>query len=175
MTDKLFDVIDFEASSLNANSYPIEIGWTNGSEVHSLLIKPIAEWSDWSDYAETQIHHISRQQLASEGVSPAEALRAINDNFGPGILWCDGGKYDAWWLQRLEEAAGFKASFRLGDIYHMLDAYHGVSDDRFTAAKSLVLLEDRYKKPGDATQQLHRAGYDAALIKRALYSAIGYY
>lgn len=174
MSNKLFDVIDFEASSLNPTSYPIEIGWTNGDEVHSMLIKPVDGWTDWSDYAETQIHHISRLQLEQEGVSPAEALQAINDNFGVGILWCDGGYYDAHWLQRLEDAAGFKATFRLGNIQNMLESYHGVTNDRFTASKAMVLMQDKFKG-GDAKQQYHRAGYDAALIKRALYSAIGYY
>ena len=176
MSDKLFDVIDFEASSLGPHSYPIELGWTNGAEVHSLLIKPIPSWTDWDDYAETKIHHISRQELQDTGVSPAEALTAINDNFGAGILWCDGGRYDAWWLQRLEEAAGFKASFRLGDIYHMLQTYHGVTDDRFYAAKAMVQMQETTKRQEpDSMMQLHRAGYDAMLIKKALYSAIGYY
>lgn len=176
MSDKLFDVIDFEASSLGAHSYPIELGWTNGPNVRSVLIKPIAGWTDWDDYAETKIHHISRAHLEAEGVSPAEALQMINDDFGSGILWCDGGKYDAWWLTRLEEGAGFKATFRLGDIYHMLDAYHGVTDDRFYAAKAMVQMQESIlDKVQTPLMQPHRAGYDAMMIKKALYSAIGYY
>jgi len=176
MSNKLFDVIDFEASSLGAHSYPIELGWTNGSNVHSVLIKPIPEWTDWSDYAEQHIHHISREQLEAEGVSPAEALAMINADFGAGYLWCDGGHYDAWWLQRLEEAAGFAASFRLGDIFHMLNAHHGVSGDRFVTAKTqIIMAETLLDKVQIPLMQPHRAGYDAMMIKKALYSAIGYY
>lgn len=176
MSSKLFDVIDFEASSLGAMSYPIEVGWTNGHEVFSILIKPIPEWTDWSDYAEKEIHHISREMLEADGVSPYEALSALNANFGSGILWCDGGHYDAWWLQRLEEAAGFKASFRLGDIFHMLQAHHGISGDRFVASKSQILIADSISDPVQVPEmQAHRAGYDAMMIKKALYNAIGYY
>lgn len=177
MSSKLFDVIDFEASSLGAMSYPIEVGWTNGSEVHSILIKPIPEWTDWNDYAEKEVHHITREMLEEHGVSPYEALSQLNANFGAGILWCDGGHYDAWWLQRLEEAAGFKASFRLGDIFHMLQTYHGVSGDQFVSSKTQVILGDKLseKTQVDESQQPHRAGYDAVMIKKALYNAIGYY
>ena len=176
MSDKLFDVIDFEASSLGPHSYPIELGWTNGPNVRSVLIKPIASWTDWDNYAEEKIHHITRDMLEAEGVSPAEALQMINDDFGVGYLWCDGGRYDAWWLQRLEEAAGFKASFSLGDIYHMLETHHGVTDDRFFAAKAQVMLHERLlDKVQVPLMQEHRAGYDAMMIKKALYSAIGYY
>lgn len=176
MSSKLFDVIDFEASSLGAMSYPIEVGWTNGSDVHSILIKPIPEWTDWSDYAEKEIHHISKQMLENCGVSPYEALSQLNSNFGSGILWCDGGHYDAWWLQRLEDAAGFKASFRLGDIFHMLQMHHGIDGDRFVASKSQIILKDTMsEKPENSVLQPHRAGYDAMMIKKALYNAIGYY
>lgn len=176
MSSKLFDVIDFEASSLGAHSYPIEVGWTNGQEVHSILIKPIPEWTDWSDYAENEIHHISRQMLEDEGVSPYEALSALNANFGSGILWCDGGHYDGWWLQQLEQAAGFKASFQLGDIFHMLQVHHGINGDRFVASKARLIMEDAISdKVQVAIMQPHRAGYDAMQIKKALYDAIGYY
>lgn len=160
-----FDVVDFEASSLSPISYPIEAGWTVGPDIHSSLIRPVASWVEWNDYAESHIHHISRQQLQDEGKPPSEVLQMMNDTIGSRIMWVDGGSYDQWWLQQLESAAGFKASFRLGDIFYMLDAHYGITSERFVMNKQRLT----------SAEQLHRAGYDARLIKDAIYAAIGYY
>ncbi|MNC51396.1 hypothetical protein D3C75_1006880 [compost metagenome] len=58
----------------------------------------------------------------------------------------------------------------------MLQAHHGIDGDRFVASKSQLLLADAITdRVQVADQQPHRAGYDAMMIKKALYNAIGYY
>lgn len=60
---------DIEASSLGPDSYPIEVGWVSvkpNDEIVSgaMLIKPAADWTDWSQEAEA-VHGISRTRCAS--------------------------------------------------------------------------------------------------------------
>lgn len=59
--------LDFEASSLARNSYPIEVGWVfeDGRE-ESHLIRPAPGWTDWDAAAEA-IHGIARDTLEREG------------------------------------------------------------------------------------------------------------
>jgi hypothetical protein len=53
--------IDFEASSLGAGSFPIEVAWSRpDGSIGSYSIRPLPEWIDWDDYTEQKIHHISR-------------------------------------------------------------------------------------------------------------------
>lgn len=159
----VFDVLDFEASSLAAGSYPIEIGWTRGSEVHSYLIRPYAVWTDWSDYAEQHIHHISRERLMDEGLPADEVLQLANESLGSDIVWCDGGWYDGNWLHVLEQGAGFSATFGLGSIQSLLATNFDITSERFYKAKDIEV----------DPEQAHRAGYDALIIKRALYQCLG--
>jgi hypothetical protein len=53
--------LDFEASSLGKQGYPIEVAWVfaNGEE-ESHLIRPAEAWTDW-DVKAGRIHGISRE------------------------------------------------------------------------------------------------------------------
>lgn len=69
-----FAVIDFEASSLDENSYPIEVGVAivrDGALTSwSSLIRPTPEWRSrdaWSRSSE-RVHQISREMLADARV-----------------------------------------------------------------------------------------------------------
>lgn len=159
----MIDVMDFEASSLAADSHPIEIGWTRGSETHSYLIRPYATWTDWDVYAEEHIHHISREQLMDEGIDPAEVLEIANASLGSDIVLCDGGTYDAHWLSVLQEGTGIEATFGLGSIQYMLTSHFNIEVKEFYKMKEQLTESGR----------LHRAGYDALLIKRAFLACLG--
>ena len=54
--------LDFEASSLGKQGYPIEVAWvlSNGEE-ESHLIRPDPTWTDWDLKAEA-IHGIARDR-----------------------------------------------------------------------------------------------------------------
>lgn len=58
--------LDFEASSLGKQSFPIEVAWVfedGAAEAH--LIRPAPTWTDWDPQSEA-IHHISRDTLIAE-------------------------------------------------------------------------------------------------------------
>lgn len=100
--------LDFEASSLNQGSYPIETGWTNaGGEPESYLIAPAAEWTDWS-YASQAVHGLTQDDLTLRGRPVSEvAARALEALAGPGVVVAsDQPRWEQLWLDRLMVAAG---------------------------------------------------------------------
>ncbi|RPF71115.1 3'-5' exonuclease family protein [Aurantiacibacter spongiae] len=115
--------IDFEASSLDDGTYPIEVGvarWVSPDraiESWSSLISPPSAWTrhgSWSTRS-AGIHGISREELA-QGLSPQEAMRQLNEILGTSVAYCDGGGLDRHWLAMLQHAAGRNATFDLGDF-----------------------------------------------------------
>lgn len=117
-------MIDFEASSLDQDSYPIEAGlalWPAPGEPvlgWSALIRPAGEWTrhgHWSP-ASAKVHGIRGRDLLVYGQSPAQVASALNAALGPNSMaWCDGGPYDAHWARALFKAAGVKPAFALRD------------------------------------------------------------
>lgn len=60
-------MIDFQASSLSPDSYPIEVAWSDASgAVESHYIAPSPGWTDW-DLGSEDIHWISREILFELG------------------------------------------------------------------------------------------------------------
>jgi hypothetical protein len=98
--------LDFEASSLGKNSYPVEVAWVfeDGRSV-SHLIRPTPEWTDWAYEAE-KIHGITKGLLAAKGVAVGtvadEMLRDLSDH----SLYASAPSWDGKWLSALLRAAG---------------------------------------------------------------------
>ena len=112
-------LIDIEASSLEAASYPIEIAWSlQNGDIESHLINPqsIATWTDWDDYAELAIHGIDRPTLFAQGQSPAWVAARMNACLHGKTVYTDGLEYDQQWLNALFDAAGLKPDFTLTGI-----------------------------------------------------------
>ena len=162
-------VIDFEASSLEQDSYPIEVGlalWFLPEEPvrgWSTLIRPAWDWTrngHWSP-ASAKIHGIRGRDLLAQGQEPALVATALNEAIGRGATaWCDGGPYDAHWMRALFKAGGVKPVFTLGD-WHQLAATLG----RAARERALDWLEK-------ATVR-HRARVDAELLLLALMHGFG--
>ena len=56
--------LDFEASSLSKQSYPVEIGWIDESgQGESHLLHPAPNCTEWDDEA-AAVHGISRRTLS---------------------------------------------------------------------------------------------------------------
>lgn len=108
--------LDFEASSLEKKSYPIEIAWVMASgHEESHLIKPAPEWTDWSDEAEA-IHKIRREQLIAEGRPHDELAQRMIDMLSGHALYASAPSWDGQWLSKLLRAAGLpRHSLRLQD------------------------------------------------------------
>lgn len=104
--------IDFEASSLNHGSYPIEIGWAlpDSGEVEAHLIRPLPGWTDWDEISE-QVHGIERETLLREGGSAATVLARTEQALCGRICFCDGLTFDGYWMARLMEGAGHAGAF----------------------------------------------------------------
>lgn len=109
--------LDFEASSLSPSSYPIQVAYSlPDGQVECWLIKPAAAWGDWDEYAEHEIHQISRSMLNEHGMSPVWVLNRMNSVLQGQTLYCDGGSLDQRWLTCLAEAAKCSLAFQLQDV-----------------------------------------------------------
>lgn len=101
--------VDFEASGLHPDSYPIEIGWCNVDGVgESHLIDPsdVEYWVQWDWNAEKNIHRISRELLKKEGAHPRIVADRVLEALAGKVMVSDAAGYDGHWMDMLFEAAG---------------------------------------------------------------------
>lgn len=159
--------IDFEASALDDDSYPIEIGvaiWRGPMApivTWSSLIEPTPEWvrdGVWFEKAQ-KVHGISPADLI--GAPRPQTVMATLSRFMTGIdaVVTDNVRWDGFWMRRLEDAAGMRAGLRIeGVIPRMedmnVDARIGVSD-----------YHSRHPRP-------HRAGPDATMQLAAMAAGL---
>jgi hypothetical protein len=160
-------LIDFEASSLSTESFPIEVGVAIATQpdaqidIWSSLIKPDKAWlagGDW-DPAAQKVHNVPAASL-KDGLSANEVALHLNLLLGPvGHAYCDGGHYDGFWLKRLFKAAAITPAFALWDIAGLF-----ILNRHLFRSFGAVLAES------DAP---HRAGPDAARLCAALVKVLG--
>jgi hypothetical protein len=107
--------LDFEASSLRKNSYPIEVAWVfEDGRSASRLIRPGPDWTDWSYEAE-QIHGITKGILAAEGVSVERVADEMLRELSGHQLYASAPSWDGKWLSTLLRGAGQpRHALRLG-------------------------------------------------------------
>ena len=152
--------LDFEASSLSKDSYPIEVGWVlvNG-EAEAHLIRPAHDWTDWDDEA-ALTHGISRDTLLSEGQAPKQVAERMIEALTPHELFASAPSWDGKWLSVLLRGAGFPrhqlrlrdtqvvfeeaARARLGDgatgqqVSQLIEAARAISARQPTAHRALA-------------------------------------
>lgn len=108
--------LDFEASSLSDDSYPIEVAWVfedGRSEGH--LIAPAENWTDWDDAAEA-IHGIKRASLHSEGEPHDRVAGRMVEVLAGHDLFASAPSWDGKWLSVLLRGAGLpRHALRLRD------------------------------------------------------------
>lgn len=149
---------DIEASSLGADSYPIEVGWASvmtEGEIRkaAMLIKPAPNWTDWSHEAE-RVHGIPRTALHA-GRSLSYVARVLNERFAGETLFSDAPAQDSWWIDRLYQEAGTIRHWKLEDADKALGLMLRTREDR--TYLNLILESSRK----------HRADEDAFLLARA--------
>ena len=149
--------IDFEASSLADDSWPIEVGisWLDSKRVttHSSLIRPRPEWPESAWHADSaKIHNIPRSDL--DGAPSADHVSTwLYELIAGRPLVSDAPPFDERWLQVL---AGNQDWCK---VHHLRDALWWAfsSDGQINPGK----LARAYKFiAGHKTE--HRAGPDAA-------------
>lgn len=108
--------VDFEASSLAKDSYPIEVAWVFENETsESWLIRPAPGWTDW-DEAAAAIHGRSRAELMAAGVAHEVVAARMVAVLAPHRLYASAPSWDGKWLSVLLRAAGLpRRALRLAD------------------------------------------------------------
>lgn len=98
--------LDFEASSLDSGSFPIEIAWVEATgQGEHYLIKPHWKWKGWSAQSQA-IHGIRREQLDTDGISPLVVATRVWEALGGQLVCSDNPAFDGYWLGMLLEVAG---------------------------------------------------------------------
>tara|TARA_B100001093_G_C26751845_1_gene981530 strand:- start:690 stop:1340 length:651 start_codon:yes stop_codon:yes gene_type:complete len=157
-------ILDYEASSTSAQSYPIEVGlafWQGLPQSH--LIKPAAEkgWTEWDDHVEEHVHRISRETLEQYGQNPREVALWLNEQLRGKVVLCDSpkAKLDNFWnarLYKLFEVAEIEPEFEIECMYDYVNQQDPV-------------LEMAYNNVGEEREEpTHRAGEDAGYLMRLL-------
>lgn len=106
--------IDFEASGIAPDSYPIEVAVVYPGGEYQALIQPTRYWDHWS-YDAQDMHGLSREQLILEGTPPLSVAQEMNRLFD-GKTLCSDNPADCYWLDVLYEAAGIEATFEVKPI-----------------------------------------------------------
>ena len=108
--------LDFEASSLAKDSYPIEVAWVfedGASESH--LIRPAPAWTDWDPGAE-RLHGLSRDRLQAQGEPHDAVARRVLEALAGHAPCASAPSWDGKWLSVLLRGAGLpRHAMRLKD------------------------------------------------------------
>ncbi len=160
--------LDIEASSLNADSYPIEIAWSNAfGDIECHLINPdtVEIWTDWDFYAQDEIHGISKAMCHASGLHPQEICALMDQSIKSGeIIYADGGRYDENWVDVLY-GAGSECGFANFKIVHsdavMLPLLKKIEPDN---RKCWYLYEKLKAEARDFVKEQHRATVDVQYL-----------
>lgn len=158
--------LDFEASSLRKDSYPIEVGWAGedgADEAH--LIRPAPGWTDWDPRAEA-VHGLTRARLLAEGEPHAAVARRALEALAPHEVYVSAPSWDGKWMSVLLRGAGLpRHALRLRDSEeaHLAAAAEilrgGIPDSEVEPLAAALLREARARLQNGAPR--HRALADA--------------
>ncbi|NOQ94590.1 MAG: hypothetical protein GQ547_08165 [Methylophaga sp.] len=161
--------IDFEASSLNMASYPIEVAWSmEDGSIESHLINPYAidSWTDWEPDSQA-IHGLSRKLLLKQGKQPKWLAQRMNEVLSGKVMLSNGYEFDLDWCETLFKAGDEEMQFKLGDTWHVFGRKINTTlfvdgkkpEDRASAIyKVLTDISEQAWKQVEGKQ--HRAGTD---------------
>ena len=169
--------LDFEASSLRKNGYPIEVAWVFADGTHeSHLIKPAPGWTDWDRNAQA-VHNVPRELLDAEGTPHDIVANRMIDALTGHDIRATAPSWDGKWLSTLLRAAGLpRHALRLADSDDAhLDAArdilraHVPAGELDHAARDVVAIVTFRR----AEIVAHRALPDAMTCARVLCSLFG--
>lgn len=169
MSHSLPVFLDFEASSLSHNSYPIEVAWSDEQgQLQSYLIKPEDDWTDWDSFAEQAIHHISRVQLHNEGHSAEFVAAKMRQQLSGKMVYVADPTFDQMWCEKLFNSQGDSATipFRFAGFQEALLRHFDVKD--LPDETQLIAIQTEIR---NAIGSRHRAAADVQYL-RDVYKAL---
>lgn len=153
-------IIDFEASGLGKNSYPIEVAWGDGRHpATSFLLNPerMNNWTDW-DPRSMEFHRIPRDELIRKGEDPKRVAEKMVKELAGKTLYSDEPRYDNMWKDRLLKDCGYDPELiQIKNLKYFLDRMVKATSPKM---KFTDLLEEFSAK----TEIPHRAGPDVSWL-----------
>jgi hypothetical protein len=155
--------LDFEASSLSDDSYPIEAGWVfedGREETH--LIRPAPAWTEWDEEA-ADLHGITRAELEARGTPHDVLAHRMLEHLGEHRIYATAPSWDGKWLSVLLRGAGLpRHALRLqdSDEAHMDAALKALAGLPEPEPLALMLIEEARARVFAAPAR-HRALEDA--------------
>ncbi|MFO7839721.1 MAG: hypothetical protein R6X08_09515 [Desulfosalsimonadaceae bacterium] len=127
-------IIDFEASSLRKNSYPIEVAWGDSTDnIQSYLLNPdyMEGWTDWNPESH-EYHGLTREELRRLGEDPRQVAGRMVEELAEEGVYSDEPHYDIRWKNRLLADSGYDpALIRIHDLnYYLNELLRGARCDR---------------------------------------------
>ena len=167
--------MDFEASSLNSASYPIEVAWSRADgSIESHLISPagVDGWGDWGARAQA-VHGITRAELSTSGRPPVWVCRRMLGQIGDArVVYTDCPEFDGTWLAELFKAAAVTPpGFVIGHVYDLLVRTLCPAACGWAEVDELIAelkREARARVPSE-----HRAGWDVRYLVELWQLAAG--
>lgn len=117
--------VDFEASGIAPDSYPIEIAVVHPGGEYQSLIKPVRYWDHWS-YDAQDMHGITREQLLDEGKPATDIAQQLNEMFAGHYLVSDASE-DSYWVEALYDAAELDPTFTVATVEQMVGPEHAAA------------------------------------------------
>lgn len=143
-------IIDFSASGIGPESYPIEVGFSGRhGEGWCTLIRPESDWSHW-DNAVARQHKIPREVLMQRGSSVNYVAERLNFFLRGQTVHSEDWCVDFEWMEKIFSIAGVKPKFKLNDLYEITQDQQSVMWDETKAKIIKELCLDRRRASGDA-------------------------
>jgi hypothetical protein len=165
--------IDCEASGFGPTSYPIAVAWNDTDGViHRLLIDPrsVPSWQQW-DARAFAAHGLTREQLYTEGLPPAEVMRQLLLDLAGMQVFSDAPEYDGEWLRTLAAAAGVPLPFTLE---HADELFIGALQQPEEMLYQTQLRLERIKATLQQTRVAqHDPGFDVGWLVQMWRSCLG--
>jgi hypothetical protein len=167
--------LDFEASSLSDDSYPIEVAWVfEDGRGEAWLIRPAADWTDWDAAAEAT-HKISRATLAKDGADHGQVARRALEALSGHALYASAPSWDGKWLSVLLRGAGLpRHALRLSDtdvacVGAVAEVLGGdAADERIQGLAARLITEAKAARKGAVRHRAH----DDARAELALWQDV---
>lgn len=161
--------LDYEASSLFADSYPIEVGYSRLDlpESISFLIKPHQTWRScrWDAHSES-VHGIPQALLDVEGIETDEVCRRIAAATAGRTVISDFPRVEMAWSERLFSAHGLRVPF----VVHAFEDYlwERAAAEKVDPGEAFFVMHAHAHR----FKSVHRAGPDSFRMTEVIRAVV---